>query len=305
MTGDVVICTKDRPDDLRRCLRSIVAQTHPPDTVRIVDASSDARTAAVVDEFRADLHIWFVRSSPSTTRQRNRGIDSSTAPIVHFLDDDVELDPGYLGEIVDVFDRDKDLEVGGVGGLPTNQVQRRTSRLQRAILSRLRTPGRVLRSGRGILVYGADEELEVDWLSGCCMSFRTEIIRAERFDDRGHGYVVGEDLDVSYRIRQHHRLLVTPRARLVHHEAPRNRLSAATWAERDALARHARVATRIGDLRPWAFHLDLLLQIVVHAFRGLAAGPDAAHARGLALGYLRGALKIARQRRAGVRRVRQ
>jgi GT2 family glycosyltransferase len=288
--GDVIIATKDRPEELARCLRSIAAQTLSPTTVRIVDASATDATAAVARGFAGSLPIDFCRSSPSTTRQRNRGIDASTADLVHFLDDDVELEPGYLAAIVQVFDSDVDGEVAGVGGLPTNLPAFHVPRLQRLVAPASVRQGAVLPSGRGVLVYRTAEPIEVDWLSGCCMSFRRALVAVERFDDRFDGYVIGEDLELSHRLRQRHRLVVTPHARLVHHESPRNRLDLTSWAERDVRARRRRVQSGLGHFRRRSFFADVGMQVALHAARSLVPGPEAARERALARGIARGLL---------------
>jgi GT2 family glycosyltransferase len=293
--GDVIIATKDRPDELARCLRSIEAQTLRPETVRIVDASSDDATVTVARSFLGSLPIVLTRSSPSTTRQRNRGVDDSRADLVHFLDDDVELDPGYLAAIVEVFATDPDGEIAGVGGLPTNLPTFAPSRLQRLVAPDSARQGAVLASGRGVLVYRTAVPLEVDWLSGCCMSFRRRLVAEARFDDRFDGYVIGEDLELSYRLRQHHRLVVTPHARLVHHESPRNRMDLMSWAERDVRARRRRVESGVGRFRRSSFFADVAMQLTLHGVRSLRPGPVATRERALTRGIARGLLPASRE----------
>lgn len=299
-----MICTKDRPEDLRRCLESLLGQTRPPEMVRIVDASSTAESSAVAAKMgQRGLPIWYRRSSPSTTRQRNLGVDAGTSAVVHFLDDDVELDPPYLDAILRVFEDGRNHRVGGVGGIPRNLPPFRPSLVRRLIRPESCRQGAVLPSGRGVLVYTADGLLDVDWLSGCCMSFRREVFALERFDDRASGYVLGEDLDFSYRVRQHFRLLVSPEATLLHHESPTNRLDAKAWGERDVLARFARVDTRVGSYRKSSFLVDTAAQIALHAARSTRTGR---RERELAVGMAKGLLRAVRpalpapvQRRTG------
>jgi GT2 family glycosyltransferase len=76
-----VIATKDRPDDLRRMLRSIATQTHQPDLVIIVD-SSTTPVSVVADEFSEMLRMQYIHHlPPSASAQRNAGIDAIQAGV--------------------------------------------------------------------------------------------------------------------------------------------------------------------------------------------------------------------------------
>jgi GT2 family glycosyltransferase len=287
MTHDLVICTLDRPRELDRCLESVASQTAAPGRVLVIDASDDDLSAAVVARHAAKgLPVEHLRAPKGLTRQRNVGLDSSQAEIVHFVDDDVVLEPGYLDAILDVFARDR--TIGGVGGLPTNVPPRRRGR-------RRATEGRVMRSGRGVLVLRADREVEADWLSGCCMSFRRSALDPDRFDESIPGYALGEDLELSYRVRQRHRLIVTPTARLEHRQSPVNRLARTQWGHDDVVNRHRRVLTRTGRYDLGAFWLGVLAQTAWHIAHGLR--PRAADHRALARGLARGAWRAATRRR--------
>src|SRR5262249_61803060 len=59
----------------------------------------------------------------------------------------------------------------------------------------------------------------VEFLSGCNMSFRREVLAELEFAERLGGYALGEDLDFSYRASRRWTLVVTPAARLEHRHA--------------------------------------------------------------------------------------
>jgi glycosyltransferase involved in cell wall biosynthesis len=59
-------------------------------------------------------------TEPGLPGQRNAGLERATADTILFLDDDVELESGFLPELLSVYD---DPEVGGATGLITNQVK--------------------------------------------------------------------------------------------------------------------------------------------------------------------------------------
>lgn len=89
----VVIATRDRPDQLQRCLDHLRPQLGPDDEVVVVDSASrdsrtgDVATAAGVVLVRAEL--------PGTSRARNLGWRRARHDLIAFTDDDVEVDAGW------------------------------------------------------------------------------------------------------------------------------------------------------------------------------------------------------------------
>ena len=114
----VVVCTKDRPDNLLVVLRGLTALHYRPYEIVVVDnaPSSDATEQAVLREFGQDSRVRYVREPRlGLSSARNRGIAEAIADIVAFTDDDVRIDPWWLDGIVRGFRAAPD--VGGVTGL--------------------------------------------------------------------------------------------------------------------------------------------------------------------------------------------
>jgi GT2 family glycosyltransferase len=111
----VAVCTRDRPDDLRRCLDAIEALTYPRLDVIVVDnAPSDDQTQALVQT--AFPAVRYVREPrPGLDWARNRAILEARGEILAFTDDDVIVDPGWVSALVPVFTAAPD--VMGVTGL--------------------------------------------------------------------------------------------------------------------------------------------------------------------------------------------
>ena len=106
MTSSVIVCTRNRPDDLAACLASLAAQTRPPDELVVVDASDDERNARCIETWAAARALpaaRVVRTAPGLTRQRNIGVAHARGDVLTFLDDDVVLEPGYLAAIAAVY----------------------------------------------------------------------------------------------------------------------------------------------------------------------------------------------------------
>lgn len=108
----VVVCTRERPDDLRRCLASILACDPAPDEVIVVDnAPSDDATEAAA---RAHPRVVYLREPrPGLSNARNEGVRAASGAVVAFTDDDVEVPRDWIARIAAPF---ADPEVACVTG---------------------------------------------------------------------------------------------------------------------------------------------------------------------------------------------
>jgi len=298
MPSDVlVLCTRNRSGEVRTCLETVRLQTRVPDRVLVVDSSDDDETERIVAGF---AEVWPMgsviehqRAERGLTIQRTAGIDATTEEIVHFIDDDTVLEPGYFEGIVAAFEADGDERLGGVGGFVTDHPEHRFRRVDAWLGLDSAVEGVVLRSGRNIRVYAEPREpLAVDWLSGCAMSFRRAVFAAERPNlALAHGGN-GEDVELSYRVRQHSGLVVTPRARMEHHESPIDRRSAEQLVCLELTSRYDRVRAGTGRLSMRAFWISAVGQLVWYGAKGLVT-------------FSGERLAIARQTAAGIAEIRR
>src|SRR5262249_2777786 len=90
----VVVCTRDRPRPLERCLTSLVAACYAGVEIIVIDsASATTETAQVVASFAGDHPVRYLREEqPGLDRARNRGLAEARHGIVAFTDDDVRVD---------------------------------------------------------------------------------------------------------------------------------------------------------------------------------------------------------------------
>lgn len=103
----VVVCTRERPDELRRCLNSLTVQDHPNFAVWVIDnAPLGGNTRQVVESFGVDLEIHYVvEPRPGLSRARNAGLRRDLAgDLVAWLDDDEIADALWLSELARAFD---------------------------------------------------------------------------------------------------------------------------------------------------------------------------------------------------------
>jgi glycosyltransferase involved in cell wall biosynthesis len=114
----VVVCTRDRPDSLRRALRTLHQVEYGAYEVLVVDnAPSNSATRECVDEFAAtDPHVRYtVEARAGLSRARNTGLSAAQYDWVAFTDDDVLVDPWWLRGIERGIRRGA--EIGCVTGL--------------------------------------------------------------------------------------------------------------------------------------------------------------------------------------------
>ncbi len=241
MRSALILCTRDRPSDVDRLLKSFANLARLPDSVIVVDSSGDLVTKDLVEGF-ATLHptvmVQWVSSEPGLTHQRMLGIESldGDVEVVHFVDDDVVPEPDYFSAIEHEFECRPD--VLGVGGRITNLPNHKPDRLHRFLLQDSVREGVVLPSGVNILVFQETDVCPVQWLSGCSMSFRRSVFSRLSFDTRKTGYSHGEDVDFTFRLAQMGSVVSTPHARLAHLCSPVNRYEPTRWEASVLTTRH-------------------------------------------------------------------
>jgi GT2 family glycosyltransferase len=197
----VVVCTQRRPEDLRRCLRSLGELATEPLEVIVVDNDPDTPSAAaVVQDFPGVIYIHEPR--PGLSIARNTGIGAARGAIVAFVDDDVLVHPAWLEALLRGFSDAKVLAVTGL-----------------VLPAELETTAQVIfettmgQSGRGHRRIVFDQSFFVPQLStgppvwtigaGANMAFRREAFeRVGLFDERLGAGAAGcsEDSELWYRL---------------------------------------------------------------------------------------------------------
>lgn len=108
----VVVCTRERPDDLERCLAALARQTAGPLDVVVVDnAPRTDRTRQVAE--RAGVR-YVVEPRPGLDRARNAGLAAARAGLIAYTDDDAVPDPDWAAVLMAAL---ADPAVGGAAGI--------------------------------------------------------------------------------------------------------------------------------------------------------------------------------------------
>lgn len=233
MKTSVIICTRNRSDDLMMCLESIATQTLPPDEVLIVDGSDDTQSGAVLKhQAFSTLPVRYIHTEPGLTRQRNLGIAEASGDILFFFDDDVVLDKEYIEKVADVYNDKRLNDVGGVQGIDLNmresflEGKRRLAFHRLFLLNRNDEYAKLLPSGSTTLldlvstkIRYAKDPIRISLMSGCMMSFHRKVFRDLRFDENYDGYSHGEDSEFSHGVSRKHDMYFTSSAKAYHNQS--------------------------------------------------------------------------------------
>lgn len=230
LSSSLIIPTYNRPQELAVALASVLRQTRLPEQVVIID-DGQLETVPLRGALEdAGVEVLYRRKSvPDLPTSRNIGIGISSGEVVLFLDDDVELEPDYIAQMLAPLEADADAKVAGVGGRILNFRKLRPTHRLRRLFDRVflvsgGIEGRVLPSGfttnYGSTFNPPNRPYRVDVISGGVAAWRRWVFEEFRFTENYRVHCAGEDQDFSYRVSRRYPLLFNPRAGLRHFEAP-------------------------------------------------------------------------------------
>jgi mycofactocin system glycosyltransferase len=200
----IVIPVKDREGELQRCLDSIARVDYPQELVQVIvvdDGSSDD-SARVARESGA-LVIPSGGTGRGPAAARNVGARAARGEILAFIDSDCTASPEWLAELLPAF---TDAAVAAVGGLVDGMCTASVVDRYEAVMSSL-TLGSRERFGSG-----GDDTF---YLPSCNLLVRrAPFLEVGGFADAMH---VGEDVDLTWRLRDQGRTIAyLPAGRICH-----------------------------------------------------------------------------------------
>jgi O-antigen biosynthesis protein len=193
----VVVCTRDRPEELEECLAALAAQSRPAQEIVVVDnAPSDGRTRLVAERWPVR---YVVEPRPGLDWARNRGWAEARSEVVAYTDDDARPDPGWLDAIAQGFESEQVQAI--TGQVLAAELETRSQLLFENVYGGMGkgfTFALHCRRGRPMTfapnLYGC----------GCNMAFRRELVdRLGGFDpalDVGTATAGGGDIDMFQRV---------------------------------------------------------------------------------------------------------
>jgi len=210
---DVVIVTGGRFDMLSKCLDALYREAESvPLSIYIMDNASPA------EEYRDNSELFFKREGSSVlslqvkhfkqelgfSQSNNEGARMGSAPLIMFLNDDVEIHEGTIQKVVDTF---KDETVGTVGIkliFPPDST------------SPIRPAGKVQHVGMALNIRGDAEHPLVGWspenprtcinrdviaITGACLTIRRNLFNKLQGFDPVYGLGTWEDVDLCFKVR--------------------------------------------------------------------------------------------------------
>ncbi|WOD39263.1 glycosyltransferase family A protein [Nodosilinea sp. E11] len=230
----VVVCTYNRKSILEQSLAHWQRSNRKPDQFLVIDATANAETYrdTLVESYQSlfsdSSSNYVVTSSPGLTLQRNLGLARIKTDIVCFVDDDAFVTPTYVDKIIDVFEKDANGLIGGVNGVSMGQFDNPKQRYSRVLRNFLRHRfGHLAQrihvpKSKTQLFKPLSTELKslplipIDRLWGANMNYRKSAIGDQYFDENFKNYGLYEDVDMSVRIGQNHKLVCRIDAELNH-----------------------------------------------------------------------------------------
>jgi glycosyltransferase involved in cell wall biosynthesis len=106
----VVMTVFNEADNIQTVLRSLLAQTRPPDEIVIVDGGSTDGTPAIIEKLTQEAALpgptrlnWLVRPGANISQGRNAAILAAAHELIAVTDAGVRLDPAWLENLTAPF----------------------------------------------------------------------------------------------------------------------------------------------------------------------------------------------------------
>lgn len=204
----VIVCTRNRPDDLRLCLESILlSQPRPAEVIVVDNAPPNDATARIAIEYPVR---YVVEPRQGLNWARTCGARAATSDLLLYTDDDVAVDAGWVGAMCKPF---ADPQVGAVTGLvlareletPTQEAFEKYGGFSRGYKERRFTIGNTLPVAAGNIGAGASMALRKGLVTGLKL-FESEL-------DCGTATLSGGDSYAFYRLLKNgHAIYYTAKA---------------------------------------------------------------------------------------------
>ncbi len=204
----IIMGTHSNLPVLRRALESILKHTPPGYELIVVDNASEDGTGVYLASLDYP-HLKVIRNEENKSfgEFNNQGQKIATREYILYLNDDVEVFPGWIEPLVEVLDANP--KVGAVGSrllYPDGRVQHDGKMFRASDL----TPYHVNMGGQPVSAEGL---IEVDALTAACLMVRREL--AGYSEDYKRGYY--EDTDLCMRIKEKGYALVLHRGSVLIH----------------------------------------------------------------------------------------
>lgn len=214
--ASVIVLSWNGETYLPDCLNAVMAQSHAPHEVILVDnASTDGSVELVAANF-PQVRIIYNDENLGFAGGMNVGLKEATGDIAVLLNQDTVVREDWLAELVKAMETDERIGIAGCKILyPDGQtIQHAGSYLEYPL-------GLAHHYGYGEPDQGQwDEQQEVEYVTGAAMAIRREMLERIGYLDGDFFPAYFEDADICFRARQAgYKVVYIPTAILLHRES--------------------------------------------------------------------------------------
>ena len=216
----VIVCTRNRPTSVGRCVRSVLSSDYANFELLVVDQSDDSATAnqlapLVANSSRVSLLPMLVKGKPAAL---NHALGHASGRYLALTDDDCEVARNWISELVAALEANPDVGAvfGDVAAAPFDEQREHISQRRIEIAKTIHHPNEflIIPTRRGVI-----------WLNfgiGANMALRTRtMLQLGGWDfciGPGARFGSGDDHDLAFRILcAESGVHFCPQARIVHH----------------------------------------------------------------------------------------
>lgn len=234
----IIVLNWNGLEDTIECLESIKKITYPNYEIIVVDNGSRGNDAQVIQERSSD-YIQLIRNDRNYgyTGGNNIGIryalDNSLADYFLILNNDTVVAPDFITQMVKVAESDPSIGIVG----PKIYFHNFPNRIQSAGVMTSMWTGRSRMIGRKQIDTGKfDVQSEVDYVSGCCLLIKKQLIKKVGLFDESY-FCYCEETDYCFRAeRAGYKTIYAPMAKIWHKKPMREKLWQRTSHRGDAAA---------------------------------------------------------------------
>lgn len=213
----IVIPTRNREFYLFQCLKALFEQDYNGIFEIVVINDGHPLSSNIWELVKAEKRILTkiveIDKRVGIAGARNIGIEKSEGEIIAFLDDDSIPLKNWLKNIVRAYRYGN--EIGGIGGRIISSLKDLDS------YSLTQVVGTITMFGHVVFNFNSLRRTYVEWVRGCNMSFRRDVLRLVRgFDEKLDPISESEDIDICLRVRKSgYNIVFEPKAVVIHTSA--------------------------------------------------------------------------------------
>jgi len=227
------IPTRDRPEELSRCIQCVLKQKPQPEKIIIIDDGNlDISRLCREIGLEKEKIVWHQKKEPGMVESYNIAMDLCSSEWILILDDDIYLYNDFMEHMIGSLGNSSHPErVAGLGGYPVVKSGGKKPSIFNGIFRILEYMFQIGGGYEGRFFpssfctdYGKGRHprsaYKVEHIPGGIGLWRTSVIRQYRHQSKyGKPYALGSDKDMAYRISRKHTLLCVPFAKALHQKS--------------------------------------------------------------------------------------